>query len=222
MTRSWLLLLLLLSGCVGTFTFPGFELDEGDDDDSADDDDSSSDDDDTAADDDDATPVGGDLFCGLTVAPPPGPATSAYTGGAEWAFDFDGGDLLYDVDWEGCEAEHFWDDAGDVLCAISWRGVGRAYVAQQQTSSLVVRFEVDWTLEANTCRSNHPDAADRSTYYRVTIPYDDGAISILTHEDPQASPASMRPWATIPYIGQGDEPDDISVDYATGFSSPDP
>jgi hypothetical protein len=221
MSRS-LPLLLLLSGCVGTFTFPGFELDGDDDDSAADDDDATADDDDATADDDDATPVGGDLFCGLTVAPPPGPATSATTGGAAWDFDFDDPDLLFGVTWTGCEAEHYWDEAGDVLCALSWQGAGEAYVAQQQSTSLVVRFEVAWTLDGNTCRSNHPHAGDRVAYYRVTIPYGDGAISILTDPDPQAPAGQMTPWATVPYVGQGDEPSHIDIDYATGFRAPDP
>ena len=221
MMRAWLLLLLLCLavGCVGTFSFPGFELDAADDDDdSAADDDDSADDDDATADDDDSV-IGGDLFCGLEVAPPPGPATSAYTGGADWLFDFDGGDLLYDVVWGGCEAEHFWDASGDVLCAISWRGVGEAYVAQSQSQSLVVRFEVDYTLEANTCRSNHPDAVSRTAFYRVDIPYGDGEITLLTAEDRKAPASQMETWATVPYEGQGDEPASISIDYATEFST---
>jgi hypothetical protein len=216
--RNALLALIFLAGCVGTLEFPGFQLDSGDDDDSAsDDDDATLDDDDATGDDDDATPIGGDVFCGLTVTPPPNTTASAYTGGADWAFDFDGGDLLYEVEWDGCEVEHFWDDAGEVLCAIEWSGVGEAYVAQFQSEQLVIRFEVAWTLQQNTCRNNHPDAADRTGFYRVTVPYEDGAIVILTDPDPQAPAGQMTPWTTVPYTGQGDEPDDFSLDYATEF-----
>ncbi len=210
--------ILLLSGCpVGTFGLEGFR--PVTDDATADDDDAGADDDDSAGDDDDATPVGGPVFCGTTPTPINGTATSAFTGEAEWVFDFDHDDLLFGVDWDGCEAQHFWDVANEIECGMRWEATGEAYVSQFQSTGLVVRFQIEMELDENTCRSNHPDARDRTAFFRATIPYTGDTITLQRGEGPNDAPNTLQDWASIPYEPQGEEPDEIVLDYATAFGT---
>ena len=232
-----LLLLLAGVGCRGTITFFG-DLWLVDDDDSADDDDSGDDDDSTVADDDDSTVgddddstlgddddvtgPGGQVFCGPDVDPgvSPGAELAAYTGEAtvELEHGLRGG--FFEGTWSGCEAKHFFDAGGTYVCGIRWDVTGDSYGEQYQSTRLVTRFSMSFSLAENTCSPIHPDVFRPTTYYRMTVPYEEGTLEVTWSTDEGAFPNQMDEWFSLPWDGDDDEePELIEVEYSTAFEA---
>ncbi len=193
----------------------------GDDDTSGDDDDSTGGDDDTSGDDDDA--AGGHLSCGPTVSIAAGgsDALAVITGEAVLTFDYDRRDdeargELFSATWVGCEAWNAVDPDGEELCGIRWEVDTESNVAQFQSTSIILRFEMDFVLAESTCAFDHPLAADRTLHYRLSVPYkgEDG-VEILWSDSGGTHPSNMDDLANSPYTGQGDEPDEVDLSYQT-------
>ena len=216
--RAALFLLLLTLGavgCRGQITFFGDLWLLDDDDSSADDDDT------TAGDDDDATGPGGPVVCGQTPDPgvTPGAEMAAYSGDAVIALEHELRGGFFSGTWSGCEAKHFFDAAGSYVCGIKWAVSGPSYGEQYQTTRLVSRFTLGFSLLENTCSPIHPDVFRPTTYYRITLPFEEGTLEVLWSDDEGAFPAQMEPWTSLPWDGDGDqEPELIEFEYETAFS----
>jgi len=217
--------LLLVAGCHGNMRISGpIWIFDGDDDDSGapDDDDSSADDDDlTPPDDDDATP-GGPVVCGPTVAPGDGwdVAAHVFTGSADIELEYDERGGLFAAVWSGCEAKHFYDATGEYLCGIRWEAVGDSYGEQVQTTQLVSRFAMEFTLAESTCGLAHPEAEDRSLFFRITVSSDGGAtIPITWSPDVNTLPDDMFDWAVADWKESEPFPDLLELLYFTAFEA---
>jgi|GEM_PF-2809736 len=232
---------LLIAGvgaCRGTITFGGTLWPDDDDDSASDDDDATANDDDATADDDDATAddddstigddddatgPGGPVFCGPEVSPSAdqaGQALTVYTGDADVQFDHDARGGFFAAQWNGCEAKHFFDTDGEYVCGIKWTVAGPSYGEQYQTTRLVSRFTMDWTVADNTCAPTDPAVFRPDNYYRITVPYESGSLDVLVSANESTVPSQMDDWASVPWDGDGeDEPEEAQFEYATEFKA---
>ncbi|MEE2827650.1 MAG: hypothetical protein VX498_00560 [Myxococcota bacterium] len=221
------LLGLTLAGCTGSLTFGG-NLWADDDDSASDDDDSAVGDDDDSSvdddDDDDTGPTGGEVQCGQATAPGPdwgGGPSRAYTGETSIVFERnEERGSVFSADWEGCEALHRFDEDGSYLCGIRWLAEGESYAEQEQTNQFLVRFDMNFTLDENTC-GNDPEAADRQIYFRLELPKEEPVATILYSDKINTPPAGMEFWARTGYIPSVDLPERVDLLYTTEFSTDD-
>jgi len=166
------------------------------------------------------TGPGGVVLCGLTVDPgvTPGEELAAYSGEAAIEFEHSLRGGFFDGTWTGCEAKHFFDAGGQYVCGIKWSVNGTSYGEQYQSTRLVSRFVQSFSLVENTCSPIHPDVFRPTTYYRITVPYDEGTLEVLWSEDEGAFPNQMEDWTSLPWDGDGEEePENIDFDYKTEF-----
>ena len=178
------------------------------------------DDDDSALVDDDDATFDGPVSCGPTLAPGSawaGVAVEAYTGSAAIEFDYEGRGGLFSADWTGCEAKHFFDEDGEVICGIRWAATGGSYGEQSLSTGQVAWFAMTFDIDQESCGADHPDSEDRAVFFRVTIPFEGDVVGI-TWSDQVDTPASdMLPWVSPPYDNQGPMPDEVLLEYAIPF-----
>jgi hypothetical protein len=212
---------LLVAGCIGSLEVTGTLWQASDDDDSSavDDDDSAVvDDDDVVIDDDDM--VGGPVFCGPTVEVGPewtGGAAEVYTGEVEIDLNHAARGGAFSADWTGCEAKHFYDDQGEYICGILWDAYGPSYGEQLQSTRLISRFDMAFAMTENTCDSSHPDAGDRSTYFRLDLPYGGPLLTVMWSGQVNTQPAQMHDWTTAPWTDDDETPEEIDFSYHTAL-----
>ena len=205
-------MLLLAAGCIGSFDVAGTLWATG----PGDDDSSEPDDDDSASIDDDM--VGGPVFCGPEVEIGPdwaGGAAEVYTGDTRIDLNHAARGGAFSGQWSGCEAKHFYDDAGGYICGILWEAEGPSYGEQLQTTQLISRFDMTFEMTENTCDSSHPDAGDRWTYFRLVVPYGGPLLTVTWSGQVNTQPDQMHDWATAPWADDDETPDDVDFSYQT-------
>jgi hypothetical protein len=83
---------------------------------------------------------------------------------------------------------------------------------------IITRFDMTFALTENTC-GDDPEAQDRSTYFRLSLPFDSPVANLSRSNEPDTLPANMEPWAATSFKSDWPNPQLIDLAYFTSFTS---